>query len=366
LESPEKTKNHRCPKRIISLINSIRKDDDAKVQEPNSNSIIGHLKLFIVDSTVSDKSTIEANVRHHMASYSDDKDWIFEDKIKTLTLEHGMAANRGGFSDFYLPLSSVDSLKDAALNGTSREIKFITKELLPLLSAINNDDEFQIVQIINRHSNLLSSNNNSFIIDPLSVLTSADEAISIVKKNMKEKPNISLKEILLLIQEHKLLIIPDKLSPHLVDTSNVTEESEEDSQLANKEFQALGDALDSNIQHVNNYSKYVSEKMGFGTHQGVKGLEFKRVMAILDDEEANGFLFSYEKLFGAKELSAQDLNNESKGIDSAISRTRRLFYVICSRAEKSLAVVAYTTEPSTVKTKAIASNWFTKDEVILL
>ena len=44
----------------------------------------------------------------------------------------------------------------------------------------------------------------------------------------------------------------------------------------------------------------------FGTHQGVKGLQFDRVLAILDDDEARGFLFSYEKLFGAKETSDTD------------------------------------------------------------
>lgn len=101
------------------------------------------------------------------------------------------------------------------------------------------------------------------------------------------------------------------------------------------------------------------------THQGVKGLEFDRVMAILDDEEANGFLFSYEKLFGAEPKSNTDLTNEENNKDTAISRTRRLFYVICSRARKSLAVVAYTKAPEALKKKALDS-WFEEEEVIIL
>jgi DNA helicase-2/ATP-dependent DNA helicase PcrA len=58
------------------------------------------------------------------------------------------------------------------------------------------------------------------------------------------------------------------------------------------------------------------------------------------------------------------LSNESEGIDSSISRTRRFFYVICSRAQKSLAVVAYTKAPLILKEKAIQS-WFKEDEIII-
>ncbi|MDC5053872.1 ATP-dependent helicase, partial [Acinetobacter baumannii] len=104
----------------------------------------------------------------------------------------------------------------------------------------------------------------------------------------------------------------------------------------------------------------------FSTHQGVKGLEFDRVMAILDDDEAGGFLFSYNKLLGIKELSERDLENETQGLDSAISRTRRLFYVICSRAKQSLAVVCYTKEPNTLKDKLIEKKWFDQEEIYLI
>ncbi|MCG6491055.1 ATP-dependent helicase, partial [Vibrio parahaemolyticus] len=105
---------------------------------------------------------------------------------------------------------------------------------------------------------------------------------------------------------------------------------------------------------------------GFTTHQGVKGLEFDRVLAVIDDKDSKGFLFKYEKFFGAENLSATDKKNEANGIDSVLSRTRRLFYVICSRAEKSLAVVAYSQDPLAVKNRAIDAEWFDEDEIILI
>ena len=66
----------------------------------------------------------------------------------------------------------------------------------------------------------------------------------------------------------------------------------------------------------------------------VKGLEFPRVMVIIDDSEAKGFMFSYEKLFGVKNKTQTDKKNEIEGKDTSIFRTKRLFYVACSRAEE--------------------------------
>jgi DNA helicase-2/ATP-dependent DNA helicase PcrA len=124
--------------------------------------------------------------------------------------------------------------------------------------------------------------------------------------------------------------------------------------------------LPSSFSQIKNYDAYIANQSPFGTHQGVKGLEFPRVMVILDDEEARGFLFSYEKLFGVKALTTADLNNIRDGRDTTVLRTMRLFYVACSRAEKSLAVVAYTENASALKAHVLKEDWFTEDEIIVL
>lgn len=114
------------------------------------------------------------------------------------------------------------------------------------------------------------------------------------------------------------------------------------------------------------YTQYISGNAKSATHQGVKGLEFPRVMVIIDDDEARGFLFSYDKLFGAKAKTDADVRNEREGNETSIDRTRRLFYVTCSRAEESLAVVAYSADPSAVVRTAQAQGWFGSDEVELI
>ena len=89
-------------------------------------------------------------------------------------------------------------------------------------------------------------------------------------------------------------------------------------------------------------------------------------MVVIDDEEARGFLFSYEKLFGIKAKSDTDRRNEQSGNETSIDRTRRLFYVTCSRAQNSLAIVDYTGDTAKTKTNVVNAGWFSEDEVIIV
>jgi DNA helicase-2/ATP-dependent DNA helicase PcrA len=79
-----------------------------------------------------------------------------------------------------------------------------------------------------------------------------------------------------------------------------------------------------------------------------------------------GKLFSYEKLFGAKNKTKTDIDNERDGKDTSIARTTRLFYVACTRAQKSLAVIAYTSDKDAVKNTALTNGWFFDDEIIVV
>lgn len=124
--------------------------------------------------------------------------------------------------------------------------------------------------------------------------------------------------------------------------------------------------MKASFAEIVKYQDYISEISPFGTHQGVKGLEFERVMVIIDDVEARGNTFSYDKLFGIKALTKNDNDNVSAGKETGIEKTSRLFYVACSRAKKSLAIVAYTDEPEILKEKLIELSWFADEEIEIL
>jgi superfamily I DNA/RNA helicase len=125
-------------------------------------------------------------------------------------------------------------------------------------------------------------------------------------------------------------------------------------------------ALETPFDQIEKYDRYVRGVSQFDTHQGVKGLEFPRVMVIVSDDETRGFMFAYDKLFGAKEKSKTDLENEAAGKETTIDRTRRLFYVTCSRAEESLSVVYYAADPALACNAMIRQGWFDPAEIELI
>ena len=133
-----------------------------------------------------------------------------------------------------------------------------------------------------------------------------------------------------------------------------------------EELTAWVNTMDLPIEVIRKYDDYVNHRTRFDTHQGVKGLEFDRVLVIIDDSEAKGFMFSYDKLFGVKNLSETDINNMAEGKETSINRTQRLFYVTCTRAKKSLAVVMYTNNPEKVKEEVIQKGWFKEEEIVTI
>jgi DNA helicase-2/ATP-dependent DNA helicase PcrA len=106
------------------------------------------------------------------------------------------------------------------------------------------------------------------------------------------------------------------------------------------------------------YQTYISERSPFWTQQGIKGAEFDRVLVVLDDAESTHFQFSYEKYLGLKEPSDGDQKHIDAGEETTMDRTRRLFYVSCTRALKDLAVVLFTADPGQAEAHLRQLNLF--------
>ncbi len=94
----------------------------------------------------------------------------------------------------------------------------------------------------------------------------------------------------------------------------------------------------------------------------VKGSEFDHVMVVMDDEDAAGNLFAYDRLFGAP-LGDSDVKNVEVGNETSIDRTLRLLYVTCSRAKESLALVLWARDAAEALSYAQKSKWFKPGEV---
>ena len=82
---------------------------------------------------------------------------------------------------------------------------------------------------------------------------------------------------------------------------------EEEVDKDDKESLAWVRTLQLPLRQFKAYDDYVHERTPYATHQGVKGLEFPRVLVLIDEEAAKGNMFSYEKLFSLVPLSHTDI-----------------------------------------------------------
>ncbi|MDD1498979.1 UvrD-helicase domain-containing protein [Agrobacterium sp. CNPSo 3708] len=364
--TPVKVLNFRCPKRIIGLLSKIREATDGQSQKPAENALDGVVRMYVLPTNTEDKAAREKEIAAKMANIAADEAWTEPEAIKSLILEHKMAARRLGFIELYEPLYGFEPFRTGLRDGTLPCLTFFATRIAPLIEA--QHDKFALMRVITKHSLLMLPERLKAAENQKAHLKKVDEAVKSLLALFSENASPTFFAILQNVKNSGLFAIPDVLRPALAgaefDISNETAEvtldgqqvfdEETDDQRAERDI-AIGNFLNAPFHQIQLYQKYVAGLAQFDTHQGVKGLEFPRVMVIMDDAEAGGFAFKYEKLFSA--ASAED---------KILAATRRLFYVTCSRAERALCLIAYSSNPSAVKTHVVDRGWFTDDEVILL
>ena len=303
-----------------------------------------------------------------MAEVTSDDEWMSVQTVKVLTLEHHMAARRGGFDRFFESLYSIDKFKTGLLDGTLNGVAFFAQQVLPLVQAMQSEDRFAVAHVVKDYSPIMSPERLSGSTTSLEEIRKAGRSVESMFSLWNDGADPILLDVLKVVDNEGLFGIPDVFAPILSDSDGQGEEVEsvpadaEDDR--NPEVDAWREALSAPFSQFEAYVEYISDRSPFGTHQGIKGLQFPRVMVILDDNEARGFMFSYEKLLGAKAPTNTDEKNRREGKDTSVDRTRRLFYVTCSRAQRSLAVIVYTKELEKVASQVSSDGWFEDQEVV--
>jgi len=367
---PAKKVNHRSRARIVGLVNRIRSRVDHHLQQSRPDKNGGFVRLFILPQTYGYKRRAEAFAASRMAELTGDEEWMRDGARQTLILEHHMAAVRLGFEDLFSPLYGVEGYRTGVLEGTLPPLRFLTAELLPFVTASREGNHFEAMEMLRRFSPLLSQ-------DALKRAGKEQTShMADVKKHVDDllalwnQGDPSIRSVLNAIGISGLFEIPEQLIP-LVEGISVSpiddgvivdDEEEEDDDAGMLAWRQVAEAPFSQVEA---YARYIAGLSGFDTHQGVKGLEYKRVMVIIDDGAARGFMFSYDEVFGtasAPEPWQRRVVNEE---ETTADRTRRLLYVTCSRAEDSLALVAYTQNPGRLRDSVVRDGLFESSEVEL-
>lgn len=357
---PCKKMNHRSRKRIVTLCNDIRRPVDEIEQIARQDKPDGVVRLFLVDRTM-DRMTAEYAVQKKMSSYTGDPKWLDSSNNKYLTLEHHMAAKRLGFDDFFDPLYQIKSYKQGVSDGSLSILSVLSKIIIPLFEAYQECNRFAVMQLIKQYSPLVrdSVKHHNFSSADLAVLKRSTEKLLELWGEGKDPSCI---EILRIIKRENLFELPGDICILLSRTDGV-QEQKEIQEVQSEKIDALEVAMSVPFSHFIKYYSYISGNEDFDTHQGVKGLQFERVMTIIDDNEAQGTTFNYEKLLGITEMSSRDRTNQQQGKETTIDRTRRLLYVTCSRAIDSLAIVLYVDQVDWAYEKVLTCGWFDAEEI---
>lgn len=358
-----KPENFRSPTSILNLANAIRREGDDLVQiggrkKKNGDQevpVIGTARLFVLPTDAHRDERV-AQVRAWIANANDDELWQPADEndpVKMLVIVHRMAAKRLGFGDLYAALNdkAPEAFKNGFLDASAWPLRPLVSFLLPLAEAVRDGRDFETMRLLRLHSPLLEKANlqGVNIAERLNELQAVSNQVG---ELMGPQSQATIRDVLTLAKESRLVEFDPRLSAYLEDVAVNEAEVEADDNVdegeegLSNEINSMAAFLACPAKQLRPYQAYVNDESPFSTQQGVKGAEFDRVLVVLDDEEGTHFQFSYEKYLGLKELSARDKKTLQDGGETGVERTRRLFYVCCTRARQDLVVILFVADPA--------------------
>lgn len=376
--TPELQMNHRSQQRIVTLINRIWEAElegrtqpvNGVEQHPRTEKTGGVVRLYVGDTSLTpeDKVRGERWCADQMRQASGSAAWS-QGKFQLLSLEHKLVATRGSFLDVFSAMVLLDP-NAAAPTGSGENkgptaVQVLLNELAHLEACIGVDgavDEFKATEVFRCYGCLDNMPDDtaaraSRVEEMLKAIAAFAAACANPKSTVEEvlEPVLSAN---LFEVDHRLLAAYADKSPAPPAPGRGEEESKQDRM--RRGWCTLFAAPWNQLQK---YRTYLAGNSVLATHQVVKGSEFHHVMVVMDDKLAGGNQISYDKIFGGTELSKADRDNVGKGKETTIDRTLRLLYVTCSRAQESLALVLWSSDPTAALARIKDLGWFADDEL---
>ncbi|MFD7003098.1 UvrD-helicase domain-containing protein [Streptomyces mirabilis] len=344
-EEIEKPENFRSSNSVLAVINQVRSQADGLVQvsgRSTEENVVGECFFFVLPADAQRGERLE-KVRAWLGDHSNAGSWLADsaddgEGAKVLMIVHRMVAKDMGFEELYAAFhdGSSKSLQSAFDEGSAWPLQPFEEVLIPLCSAESVDS--QSVMAVLRERGAV------FKLDGLDVgvrknLSFARDATERLRATVKRGGPGSVGAALELAVTDRLIDPDPRISVYF------DPDGEHSTVVLSSEVREVLDAFSAcDVREIPAYLKYVRRQSPYSTQHGTKGAEFSKVVVVLDDEEGRYSLYSYEKLFGIKQLSGNDERNISAGKESVLERTRRLLYVCVSRARDSLAVVVFTSD----------------------
>ena len=301
----KKEDNYRCSEKVIELINKVR--NDGIVQKAAKDNKIGNITFLY-----SNRDNV--NIKNIKQENTIFKDWDFSntEETKELYLTHRLIAKEFEFEEILSKYPYADDL----LGDETRRNRF-SNHLFKIQEIIYLYDNKRYNELINK---------TNFKIRKLSDKTVLKNKIEELRTGTKN----TIEELIDLADKHGLIVRDDKLNDFIKE---------------NEDFYNAVKGLDK--KQIEKVYHYVEGHSPYSTQHGVKGAEFENVFVILDNGRWNQYNFQY-------------LFESTAGKESVIERTRKIFYVCCSRSKNNLVVFYHKPTSATI---AKAKDWFGEENI---
>ncbi|MFF4485121.1 UvrD-helicase domain-containing protein [Streptomyces sp. NPDC001544] len=356
-ERIEKPENFRSSTRVLNVVNHVRSEADGMVQvsgrSPEERNP-GEFFLFVLPADDQRSERLE-RVRDWLGQHSNAGSWDADsandgEGAKILMIVHRMVAKRMGFEHLYAAFhdSGSKSLKEAFDEGNAWPLRPFDEVILPVCAADSVDSPV-VISTLRQSGGVF--NDEVPDQDVRKKLALARDAVAQLRETVAKGGPGSIGKALKLALTANLISPDPRLSVYLEPEGQHAEIV-----LSTETKETLDAFMACNVGELSDYFRYIRQQSPYSTQHGTKGAEFSKVIVVLDDDEGKYGLYSYEKLFGIKELSDTDKRNLTAGKESVLERTRRLLYVCVSRAVDSLALVVFVSDPVTAKSVIGKSN----------
>jgi len=371
-ETLEKPENFRCPQAVLRVINRIRAEDDGLEQTRGRRENVdgqevpveGTARVLILPADDRRQERLE-DARRWLADQDGDAGWLEsddEEALRLLVLVHRMAAARLGFPNLYSALNdrSSEDLNSGLIDGTAWVVRPFLSYVMPVALAREKGREFEIMRLLRKHCPRFQPE-VVVNVETAGFLNALRDEITELVTMLQPGSGARIGDVVRFLKANNLLAVDERFTA-LAETFARTGELVADPAPENATLRFMQcDAFE-----LWGYRKYIERLSPFATQQGIKGAEFGKVLVVVDDEEGRSNAFSYGKYFGVTPLSETDQGHIDARRDSVIGRTRRLFYVCCSRALSDLVVIIFAEDIAQMRDAIIAKAFFEDDCIHVL
>lgn len=354
-----KTENFRCSVRVITFLNSFRKDVEQYPAGDNKERQ-GSVQIILVqaeDPEAPRKRYSEEQIDRALQRMDQAIEfwgWSGRENVIRLFLARQMIARRLGFvrlnSLFTGPYASTSAQEDYE-SGEHFLLKPIVKAIWPLIEAHRKDDQRMVID-------LLRTIGPAFDVRGKNRSKSLKEMVELSKQVIVELDEKwtkgSLREVLEYCRDKELIRLSERLTEHLTREPR-KEEYNEDTFSSEKGDWLCDEYFGMGTEELETYCNFILENTAFSTQHGVKGEEYSDVLVVFDDIEAAWNNYSFSKLLTP--------NTSGDPTEGQLRRSEKLAYVCFSRAEENLRILLYTSNPNSAKEELLQQGLFVESDI---